>query len=34
MTCEEASTIQYGYWKHGTHAQVLSKILTHGNIKN
>ena len=28
------STIQYGYGKRGTHAQVFSQTLPHGNSKN
>ena len=31
---EQASTIQNGYRKRGTHARVVSQTLPHGNSKN
>ena len=34
MSEKKASTIQCNYRKCGTHAQVFSQTLTHGNSKN
>ena len=34
LTEKKGDTIQYGYRKLGTHAQVFSQTLLHGNSKN